>query len=35
MQVALYGDDTESVKAATLLIKVCGWEYRGDTATQS
>ncbi len=33
MRTALYGEDAESVRAAALLIKVCGWEYRGDRAT--
>jgi hypothetical protein len=35
VQVALYGEDAESVKAATLLFKVCGWEYRHDKAPPS
>ncbi|MGA8099312.1 MAG: hypothetical protein WB810_11720 [Candidatus Cybelea sp.] len=28
-RAALYGADAESVRAAALLIKVCGWEFRG------
>jgi hypothetical protein len=31
-RMALYGDDAESVRAAALLIKVCGWEFRADSA---
>ena len=27
---AIYGDDATSVRAAALLIKVCGWECQGD-----
>jgi hypothetical protein len=33
VRTALYGEDAESVRAAALLIKVCGWEFRGDAAT--
>jgi hypothetical protein len=29
---AIYGDDATSVRAAALLIKVCGWDHRGDPA---
>jgi hypothetical protein len=32
VQVALYGEDAESVKAATLLFKVCGWEFRPEAS---
>lgn len=31
-RTALFGEDGESVRAATLLIKVCGWESRGGPA---
>jgi len=31
-RTALYGEDGESVRAATLLFKVCGWAYRVDPA---
>ncbi len=31
-RMGLYGKDAESVRAAGLLIKVCGWEHRGDSA---
>ena len=34
LQTALYGDDTQSVRAAALLIKVCGWEFRDDYVRQ-
>jgi hypothetical protein len=27
-RIGLYGEDGESVRAATLLIRVCGWESR-------
>jgi hypothetical protein len=30
-QTALYGEDGESVRAATLLMKICGWEVRRDS----
>jgi hypothetical protein len=33
VRTALYGEDGESVRAATLLMKVCGWEFRGQAAT--
>ncbi len=29
LRTALYGEDSESVRAAALLVKVCGWESRG------
>lgn len=29
VRTALYGEDGESVRAATLLMKACGWEFRG------
>ena len=32
LRTALYGEDAESVRAAALLAKVCGWEFRGDPA---
>jgi hypothetical protein len=32
-RTALYGEDGESVRAATLLIKVCGWVFGGDVRT--
>jgi hypothetical protein len=33
-QIALYGDDAASVRAAALIIKVCGWAFRaGSTPT--
>ena len=28
LRTALYGEDAESVRAAALLAKVCGWEFR-------
>jgi hypothetical protein len=31
-RTALYGEDAQSVRAAALLAKVCGWAYRGDLA---
>jgi hypothetical protein len=31
-RTALYGEDGESVRAATLLTRVCGWEFRGVPA---
>jgi len=34
-RTALYGEDGESVRAAALLIKVCGWGYRGDSPAPS
>ncbi|MFZ0030620.1 MAG: hypothetical protein WAK84_01950, partial [Candidatus Cybelea sp.] len=34
LRTALYGENAESVSAAALLIKVCGWEFRGESATQ-
>ena len=35
LQTALYGEDAESVRAAALLTKVCGWEYRGNPTAVS
>jgi hypothetical protein len=32
LRTALYGEDGDSVRAAALLIKVCGWEFRADSA---
>jgi|GEM_PF-4978759 hypothetical protein len=32
-RAALYGEDGESVRAAALLIKVCGWEFRANAAS--
>jgi hypothetical protein len=31
-RTALYGEDAESVRAAALVAKVCGWTFRGDYA---
>lgn len=31
LRAALYGTDGESVRSAALLIRVCGWEFRGDS----
>jgi hypothetical protein len=33
LQTAIYGDDAQSVRAATLLVKICGWEFRGNAPT--
>ncbi len=32
LRTALYGEDAESVRAAALLVKVCGWDSRGRSA---
>ena len=35
MRTALYGEDAESVRAAALLIKVCGWDRGNPTAVSA
>jgi hypothetical protein len=33
-KIALYGEDGDSVRAFEVLVKVCGWAFRGDPAPQ-
>lgn len=30
-RTAIFGEDGDSVRAATLLIKICGWEYHSES----